>query len=126
LRVDFERTAADYAAHRADFPEELFVRLRQMRVGTAPQRIVDMGTGTGSVARGFARAGCQVTGVDVAPGLLEQARRLDAAAGRGATLPEAAVVNFDRDLANLLAERFPADPLDVPHRIWAMVARAPG
>ena len=38
---------------------------------------MDLGTGTGSLARLFAQHGCEVTGVDIAGPLLEQARRLD-------------------------------------------------
>ena len=81
MTVDFGRTAADYAAYRAGFPDALFSRLETMEVGVAGQRVLDLGTGTGALARGFARAGCHVTGVDVAPALLEEARRLDAQAG---------------------------------------------
>jgi SAM-dependent methyltransferase len=44
-------------------------------------RVVDLGTGTGSLARLFAQHGCEVTGVDIAAPLLEQARRLDGEAG---------------------------------------------
>jgi SAM-dependent methyltransferase len=44
-------------------------------------RVVDLGTGTGSLARLFAQRGCKVTGVDIAAPLLEQARRLDREAG---------------------------------------------
>ena len=255
MSVDFGRTARDYGAHRAGFPEEFFSRVRAMGVGLAGQRVVDLGTGTGTVARGFARAGCTVTGIDLAPALLDEARRLDAEAGVevsyrtgqaegtglatrswdvvaagqcwhwfnrpgaarearrllvpggallicylsylvlpgnvcaatealilehnpgwtmaggtgiypestidaagagftgletfsfdlvipyshqawrgrmrtcngvGASLPEPAVAAFDAALARLLAERFPAEPLDVPHRVWALLARAPG
>src|SRR3974390_1643090 len=79
--VDFGRTAADYPAYRAGYPDELFARLRAMGVGRRGQRVLDLGTGTGALARGFARAGCAVTGLDPARALLEQARRLDAVAG---------------------------------------------
>jgi diadenosine tetraphosphate (Ap4A) HIT family hydrolase len=47
MTVDFGRTASDYAAYRAGFPDEFFARLADMHVGTAGQRVVDMGTGTG-------------------------------------------------------------------------------
>ncbi len=50
--VDLGRTAADYAACRAGFPDEFFSRLRAMGVGLAGQRIVDLGTGI--LARGLA------------------------------------------------------------------------
>ncbi|MBL6752421.1 MAG: methyltransferase domain-containing protein [Nevskia sp.] len=79
--TDFGRTAADYARHRAGFPPALFERLRPFGIGEPGQRILDLGTGTGTLARGFARAGGAVTGLDVAPQLLEQARVLDRSAG---------------------------------------------
>lgn len=44
-------------------------------------RVVDLGTGTGSLARLFANYGCEVTGVNIAAPLLKQARWLDREAG---------------------------------------------
>lgn len=44
-------------------------------------RVLDVATGTGNVAVPLAAAGCIVTGVDIAPNLLEQARDRAAAAG---------------------------------------------
>lgn len=44
--------------------------------------------------------------------------------GVGASLPEPEVAAFDADLARLLSERFPKEPLMVPHRIWALIARS--
>ena len=76
MGVDFGRTAQDYAAHRAGFPKELFDRLAAMGVGRSGQRLLDLGTGTGTLARGFARRGASVVGVDPAEPLLGQARRL--------------------------------------------------
>lgn len=81
MTVDFGPTAADYARYRTGFPPEFFTRLAALGVGLPGQRIADLGTGTGVLAREFATAGCVVTGVDVAPELLAQARELDAAAG---------------------------------------------
>jgi SAM-dependent methyltransferase len=78
---DFARTAADYARHRAGFPPELLDRLAATGVVRPGARVVDLGTGTGSLARLFAQYGCEVTGVDIAGPLLEQARRLDSEAG---------------------------------------------
>jgi len=80
MPVDFGRTAGDYARYRTAFPPELFARLAAVGVGLPGQRIVDLGTGTGALARGFAAAGCAVTGVDIAPELLREARRQDGAA----------------------------------------------
>jgi SAM-dependent methyltransferase len=75
MTVDFGRTADDYARYRTEFPPEFFTRLAAMGVGTPGQRVVDLGTGTGVLARALAAAGCVVTGVDVSPELLEQARQ---------------------------------------------------
>jgi SAM-dependent methyltransferase len=56
-------------------------RLAARGVVRTGARVVDLGTGTGSLARLFARHGCDVTAVDLAAPLLEQARRLDNEAG---------------------------------------------
>jgi SAM-dependent methyltransferase len=78
---DFGRTASDYARHRAGFPAELLDRLAARGIARPGARVVDLGTGTGSLARLFAEHGCTVTGVDIAAQLLGQARRLDHEAG---------------------------------------------
>lgn len=78
---DFGQTADDYARHRAGFPDELVQRLRESGIVWPGARAVDLGTGTGSLARLLAAAGCEVTAVDIAAPLLKQARRLDAEAG---------------------------------------------
>ena len=76
--VDFGKTAQDYARYRAGFPSTFFERLTVFGVGISEQNIVDLGTGTGALARRFAAQGCRVIGIDPAAPLLEQARRLDA------------------------------------------------
>jgi len=78
---DFGRTAADYARHRAGFPPSLFDRLRRLGIGTPGQSVVDLGTGTGALARGFAHAGCRVIGLDPSERMLAQGRALTAEAG---------------------------------------------
>ncbi len=78
---DFSRTAADYARYRHGFPPELIDRLAGRGIAQPGARVVDLGTGTGSLARLFAQRGCEVTGVDIAAPLLEQAQRLDREAG---------------------------------------------
>lgn len=249
--VDFGKTAGDYAKHRAGFPPVLFERLAALGVGRPGQRALDLGTGTGTLARGLALLGARVVGLDPARSMLVEGRRLDggggalvvaraealpfaaarfdvvtagqcwhwfdrpraaaevrrvlapggalaichydwvplpgnvleatealirahnpawtghdgtglhprwladcavagleaietfstdapaiyshaawrgrirASAGVAASLAPPAVVAFDRELAVLLADRFPSDPLVVPHRVFAVVARAP-
>jgi len=82
MPIDFGLTADDYARHRAGFPDALFDRLaRLFRVGLAGQHILDLGTGTGALARGFARRGAVVTGLDPSTEMTAQAAELDRAAG---------------------------------------------
>lgn len=79
--VDFGKTATDYGKHRAGFPAEFFWELRRAGIGLPGQVILDLGTGTGTLARGFARHGCQVTGIDLSESMLSEARRLAQADG---------------------------------------------
>jgi SAM-dependent methyltransferase len=51
--------------------------------------------------------------------------RIRASAGVGGALSAKQVEDFDRDLAELLASRFPGALLQVPHRVFAVLARAP-
>jgi SAM-dependent methyltransferase len=80
-KIDFGRTADDYGRYRAGFPERFYRRLENFGVGIGGQRILDLGTGTGFLGRGFARRGCCVTGLDVSPAMMLEARRIDDAAG---------------------------------------------
>jgi SAM-dependent methyltransferase len=51
--------------------------------------------------------------------------RIRASAGVAASLPPEEVARFDEHHATMLKEQFPADPLSVPHRVWALIAEAP-
>ncbi len=77
MRIDFGRTALDYATHRAGFPDLLFDRLGALGLRIMNAQVLDLGTGTGALARGFARRGARAIGIDTAESMLEQARRLD-------------------------------------------------
>ncbi len=52
--------------------------------------------------------------------------RIRASAGIAASLEPEAVARFDRELAELLRVEFPQDPVEVPHRVFALVAKKPG
>jgi SAM-dependent methyltransferase len=80
-RVDFGATAEDYAKHRAGFPARFFAELAARGLLLRDEPALDLGTGTGTVARGLARAGMKVIGLDPAASLLEQAKTLAAAEG---------------------------------------------
>jgi SAM-dependent methyltransferase len=81
LRADFGKTAGDYGRHRAGFPDEFFERLQASGIIRAGMRALDLGTGTGTIARGLALRGCEVTGLDRSVPLMEQAAELDRGAG---------------------------------------------
>ena len=81
MQIDFGKTAQDYSRYRAGFPSALFDRLATFDIGTTGQRVLDLGTGTGTLARGFALRGCNVTGLDPSIPLVEEAQRLDREAG---------------------------------------------
>jgi SAM-dependent methyltransferase len=78
--TNFGAAAEDFARFRAGFPDSLFDRLAALGIGVSGETIVDVGTGTGTLARGFALRGCKVIGIDPDGRLLDQARRLDVAA----------------------------------------------
>ncbi len=74
--IDWGRTSADYARHRPGPPRSLYDKLNALGVGLPGQRIVDLGTGTGVLARELARRGCAAAGVDVSSEQVATARRL--------------------------------------------------
>lgn len=78
---DFGRRAKDYTTYRAGFPSSFFQALRALDVIRPGLQAVDLGTGTGTVARGLAAAGLHVTGIDVSETLLREARGIAAAEG---------------------------------------------
>jgi SAM-dependent methyltransferase len=89
-RIDFGKTAADYARHRAGFPEQFFDRLSAIGVIRPGLTALDLGTGTGTIARGFARRGLHVIGLDKSEALMEAAKQLDAEAHVGVRYVKAA------------------------------------
>ncbi|HEU5024216.1 MAG TPA: class I SAM-dependent methyltransferase [Spirillospora sp.] len=101
MAVNFGPTAHDYARYRTGFPPDLFVRLAALGVGLPGHRVVDVGTGTGVLARGFAAAGCTVAGVDVSPELLAEAERCG---------------------AGVSYQRAPAEDTGLPGQAWDVVS----
>lgn len=79
--IDFGKTAEDYGRYRAGFPDTFFEHMAAVGIGVPGQRLLDLGTGAGTLARGFARRGCTVTGLDPSTALTEVAQQLDREAG---------------------------------------------
>jgi ubiquinone/menaquinone biosynthesis C-methylase UbiE len=79
--VDFGRAARDYAQHRPGFPSAFFDHVKGLGVGVAGERVLDLGTGTGTLACGYAQRGCDVVGLDPSPEMLAQAAEMADDAG---------------------------------------------
>lgn len=81
IEVDFGRAAADYARYRAGFPDRFFDGLFAAAWVKSGDRVLDLGTGTGPLARGLAKRGCHVVALDRSQPMLDEAKRLDRQAG---------------------------------------------
>ena len=81
MSVDFGKTARDYGRFRVGFPAPFFERLVAIGLIGRSVRALDIGTGTGTVARGLAERGCSVVALDPSESLMAEGRRLDREAG---------------------------------------------
>jgi len=95
--TNFGKSAEDYSTYRAGFPESIFDRLAVLDIGLPGQTVVDLGTGTGSLGRGFALRGCDVTGVDPDPRMIAAAKTLDRQANVSIKYVEAKAESTDLD-----------------------------
>lgn len=139
MNTNFGKTAKDYGKHRAGFPPGFFERIAEHGVGVPKQKVLDLGTGTGTLARGFAMRGCEATGLDPSVELMDEAKRLDGKAGvsveyvvgraEDTGFPESSfdIVSagqcwhwFDRDAAAREARRVlcPGGKLAIAHFDW--------
>ena len=73
---DWGKTSDDYAKYRDIYPAEFYERLNSFGIGTAGQRVLDLGTGTGVLPRNMLRFGGKWTGSDISGGQIEQAKKL--------------------------------------------------
>jgi 2-polyprenyl-3-methyl-5-hydroxy-6-metoxy-1,4-benzoquinol methylase len=78
---DWGNTSPDYARYRAGYPESFYEVLAALGVGKPGQTILDLGTGTGVLARAFAKRGARVTGVDISVNQIDAAQVLAAHEG---------------------------------------------
>lgn len=83
---DFGEIAKSYATGAEDF-----VRSLNLQPGT---RVLDVACGTGNLALPAARLGAVVTGVDIAPNLIEQARENASREGLAVQFDEGDVENL--------------------------------
>lgn len=139
MQPDFGPTARDYRRHRADFPHETVAALQSLGVGLASQDLVDVGTGTGGLARLLAAHAGHVRGIDPSVEMLAAARQMATDAGLAIDFTlgtaehtgladssaDAVTVGqawhwFDRDAAAVELRRVlrPGSPLAIVHFDW--------
>src|SRR5262245_37730609 len=75
---DWGKTSHDYAVYRPGYPTSFYTVLHALEIGTPGQHILDLGTGTGVLARAFTKQGAHVTGVDIAEAQISAAQQLAA------------------------------------------------
>ena len=122
--MKFAWTAGDFGKI-ANFTAEAaddFVR----RIGIAPNSaVLDVACGTGNTAIPAARRGASVTGIDIAPNLLEQARQRAAAENLDARFEEgdAEDVSFPNESFDVVLSMFGAMFAPRPKRVAAELLR---
>lgn len=79
--IDWGDTSEDYATFRPGPPEAFYDVLKALGIGLPGQSVLDLGTGTGVIARAWAQRGAVVAGIDIAREQIDQARRLAQLAG---------------------------------------------
>lgn len=121
LQDQFDAWAQTYdqevSAARTGFPFEGYARALATIVAEADaaagMRVLDLGLGTGNLARPLLEAGCAVLGVDFAPAMLARAAaKLPGLALQQADLttakwPAALAQRFDRVVSNYVFHEFP-------------------
>ncbi len=73
-RSDFNSLACDYAKFRTSYSEALFDLILRYAATPPDGRVLDLACGTGLGMVAYVRRGLAVTGIDLAPAMLEQAR----------------------------------------------------
>jgi cyclopropane fatty-acyl-phospholipid synthase-like methyltransferase len=76
MNIDWGKTSLDYAKYRPGPPITFYQKLQSLGVGNQGQHILDLGTGTGVLARQFAKQGCNVIGTDISAEQIKMAQTL--------------------------------------------------
>jgi ubiquinone/menaquinone biosynthesis C-methylase UbiE len=94
----FASTVGYYERHRLAYPDRLLARLVTL-LGLRPgDSVLDLGTGTGMLAVGFARLGMTVTAMDPEPGMLAACKDAAQMAGVNLTLRQASSYDLTPDM----------------------------
>lgn len=109
---DWSATSSDYARHRQGFPPRFYELIAREGLFRPGIRVLDLGTGTGTVARSLAMRGAEVLGIDPAPGQIATARQLAEQEGL------AAHARFEEGLAERTGQPDAAFDLVVAAQCW--------
>ena len=101
--IDWGKTSQDYDRYRPGPPDSFYRKLQALDIGLPGQNLLDIGTGTGLLARRFSSQLAEVSAIDISAGQIEMAR---AAASR-----EGLTVEFKVSSAEALP--FPDNSFDV-------------
>jgi len=73
---DFGKVAQDYAKYRDIYSARFFKTILQYNIGTAGQRVLDLGTGSGVICRHMASVspGAKWVGADISTNQIEAAK----------------------------------------------------
>tara|TARA_B100001750_G_scaffold75569_1_gene60104 strand:- start:915 stop:1772 length:858 start_codon:yes stop_codon:yes gene_type:complete len=74
--IDWGKTSQDYANYRYGQPNSFYEKLSALGIGQKNQKILDIGTGTGLIARNLSKRGCNVSGIDISANQIAIANNL--------------------------------------------------
>ena len=92
---DWGKTSQDYSTYRPGYPDSFYDVLASLGIGKPGQKILDLGTGTGVLARAFAQRGARVTGVDISENQIAEAEALAAEEGLDISFSVCAAEDID-------------------------------
>jgi 2-polyprenyl-3-methyl-5-hydroxy-6-metoxy-1,4-benzoquinol methylase len=76
IGADWGKTSRDYAEHRPGPPLSFYQKLAALEIGLPGQTVLDLGTGTGVIARQMARQGCKVWATHISDTQVKMAQTL--------------------------------------------------
>jgi ubiquinone/menaquinone biosynthesis C-methylase UbiE len=122
VRERFAATAARYAEHAAQHVESVREEVQTLFDFRGDERVLDAGTGPGTLALAIAPLVAEVVGVDVVPELLEAARR-DAPANATFTEGDITSLPFDSFSFDVACTRRTLHHVSRPELVVAELAR---
>src|SRR5713226_7665358 len=96
----FATTVAHYEALRPPYPAELFRNVAQKQSLGKQHALIDLGTGPGLLALGFAPYVGRIVGVDPEPAMIAAARKAAAHASQPLTLIEGRAEDLPADIGS--------------------------